>query len=278
MNKLFFIILICLILLTGCNSKDNEEIREEKVLTELEYFSSKFISMSNSLNDISLENYEIVSKKVSPESNSENGSSNKSSSNSDSSSGQEENKESSINVTEMKYNSVLDANQDDIDWDSMKEDIENINTSWGVVIIDLYTANIPESDIKAFEEDLNKTIIGIKEEDKSATILNVCKLYSYIPEFIKNTKEDDIKTDIEYTKYHILSAYTAASLNNWDTSEISLQNAENSFINVVKRSNNENKTRKTYMIIKDLQNAIGAKDKELFFLKYKNLMENINNI
>ena len=275
MNKLFIIILICLILLTGCNTKDNEEIREEKILTEVEYFSSKFISISNKLNNISLDNYAIISKKVSSASNSEDGSSNKSSSEADSSSGQKDNKESNINVTEMKYNSVLDKNQDDIDWNSIKKDIESINTLWGVVTIDLYNANISEVEIKAFEEDLNRTIIGIKEEDKSATISNICKLYSYIPEFIKNIKENDIRADIEYTKYYILSAYAAASLTNWDASAISLQNAEKSFINVANKSN---KGHKIYMIIKDLQDALGAKDKELFFLKYKNLMGNINDI
>ena len=40
----------------------------------------------------------------------------------------------------------------------------------------------------------------------------------------------------------------------------------------------EYKVNKTYVLIKELQNSLGYKDKKMFYIKYKNLMESINTL
>ena len=42
--------------------------------------------------------------------------------------------------------------------------------------------------------------------------------------------------------------------------------------------NKEYKVNKTYILIKELQNSISYKDKKLFYLKYRNLIESLNNL
>ena len=177
---------------------------------------------------------------------------------------------------------MLNKNNEDIDWNIIREQIENINTSWSIVMLDLYDANVPNDDIISFSNALDKTIISIKNEDKTSTLNNLCNLYSYIPKFLSATSSEKYMQNIETTKYNIFMAYSAVSQDDWNTVASHLSNAETSFLNVVNDNeyskNREFKINKTYMLIKDLQNSISNNDKQLFFLKYVNLMENMNTL
>ena len=41
---------------------------------------------------------------------------------------------------------------------------------------------------------------------------------------------------------------------------------------------NEYKVNKTYILVKELQNSLNLQDKEVFYMKYKNLLESINTL
>lgn len=180
----------------------------------------------------------------------------------------------------MEARNILTVNTEDIDWKTMKTDIEAINTAWSIVMLDLANANVPNNDIIGFSNLLDKTIISIKNEDKPATLVNLTNLYSYIPKFLNTASTEKHLQNIETTKYHIFTAYTSASQNDWNTTNTSIANAENSFLSVLNDTefskNREFKINKTYILIKDLQNSITNNDKQLFFLKYKNLIESLN--
>lgn len=62
--KKILIILGCLILLTGCNNDNSSSNNNDKITAELKYFGMKIESLLNSLNNISMDNYELVSEKV----------------------------------------------------------------------------------------------------------------------------------------------------------------------------------------------------------------------
>ena len=57
---------------------------------------------------------------------------------------------------------------------------------------------------------------------------------------------------------------------------------EKTFKNVVNdiefAKKNEYKINKTYVLIKELQNSLDLQDKEVFYMKYKNLLESINTL
>lgn len=287
------IILSCLLLLTGCSNNTTNNQRKEKVKSEIEYFSTQIAELFNNLNNISLENYELISEKVSMNtSNSEGGKSQFNSGQSTSPSSNQASNQSnedsagnesqSVSITSMASNSILKRNTEDIDWDLMRTGIENINTSWSVVMLDLYNANVSNDDIKAFGNTLDTTIISIKNEDKIATLRNLNNLYSYIPKFLTSISSEKHDQNIETTKYYIFMAYSAASQDDWTGVATNLSNAENNFLNVLNdmeySKNREFKINKTYLLIKELQNSIANKDKQLFFLKYINLMENMNTL
>ncbi len=56
------------------------------------------------------------------------------------SSGKTEDNQSSqkIDTTKMETDAVLEANQNDVDWKIIKYEIENLNQSWSVILLNLY--------------------------------------------------------------------------------------------------------------------------------------------
>lgn len=291
MKRSLLVIIICVLLLTGCNNKNENNIDKDKILTEIDYFSESIANMLNNLNNISLDNYELVSEKVSINS-SDSRDSNQSSSGSSSSQDEakesksstqvEEQETSSVTVTELRNNSVLNIDTETVNWDFMRNEIEKMNNSWNVIMIDLYNNKVSNDDVLAVGDLLNKTILSIKNEDKSGTLVNLSSLYVYMPKFLSAISAENSKQNIESTKSHIYIAYTAASVNDWDSAIASASNAENTFLNVLNNTeytkNKEHKVNMTYMLIKDLQISAASNERSLFFLKYKNLVESINQL
>ncbi len=307
MVKKILIIISCLFLLVGCSNNTEETVSKEKINSEIKYFSLKISDMLNDLNNISLQNYELISQKVSMSQSSqgksgEGGSSQASSSqSSDSSSGNSQSgdsqsgsssgggegeaaggEEQTVTITEMQNNSILGKDTENVDWSVLKKDIENINTSWSITTMDLYNAKVSNENIIAFGNAINQAIIGIKNEDKNETLTNLVKLYSFIPKFLESTSAEKSTINLENAKYHIFNAYVGASMNDWNLVNTNLTNAEEAFLNIINDTeyskNKEFKINKIYMLIKELQSSITYTDKELFFLKYINVMENMNTL
>lgn len=286
--KKILIILSCLLLLVGCknNSSDTSvNINNEKISSEIEYVSSQIEDLLNTLNNISLYNYELVSEKISIGENSNQGDSKSQPSSEENSEIGNNNTSSdnqSILVTEMKNKSVLNIENENIDWDFMKQHIENVNTSWTIIMLELYNSNVSNDDIMSFSNVLNDTIISIKKEDKETTLMNLTNLYSYIPKFLTAISSEKHILNIENTKYYVYTAYSFATIEDWDIVTSNLSNAESTFLSILNDTeyskNRKFKINKTYILIKDIQNAIQNNDKSLFFLKYKALIESLNTL
>ena len=48
--------------------------------------------------------------------------------------------------------------------------------------------------------------------------------------------------------------------------------------NINSNANNQSSINKSYILIKELQNTNQNSDKDIFYIKYKNLMQELNNI
>ena len=181
MKKIIYVLLIVLIfLLTGCSNKSNND-NQEKLISELDYFSTKIFDLSSEINNISLEEYTLIPKEIEINEESDSSSSSGSENSSNISQGGQESE--TITSTNMQDNSILNSNEE-IDWDKIKSDVEIINDNWINVSIDLKDNNVADNKITEFDKTLNKMIIAIKDENKEDTLKNVSELYSYIPAFI----------------------------------------------------------------------------------------------
>lgn len=304
-----FLLILMLTFLTGCGNKMNSEDAKTKAVQELDYLDTQIISISNKLNNIILDNYTITSEEVTLEesgsesSNSSGGSSGGESSGSSSGSGsssqggesggeQEEpsskqesassEQKNNITITKMESETVLDSDENDIDWSSIKNEIDILNEAWGVIILDLSNLNVENNNILDFSSTLNDSILSIKDENKIDTLNNISKLYSFIPKFEKDISSENGMQNVKQAKSYVINAYALVEQENWSEIESNISECEQTFKNVTNNmeyiKDKEYKINRTYVLIKELQNSLTYKDKKLFYVKYKNLMESINTI
>lgn len=188
-NKIIFPVLVILsifiITLSGCSDNADNEDMKSKVSRELDYLDTQIISILNDLNNISLQNYTVTPEEItlgedgSSGGSSSGGSSSQSGGSSEGSAQGAEQKQSnsqsqSANTTQeskttimkMEPENVLSSDENDIDWNSIKNNIQTINESWGVVILDLSNMNVDNNDILNFSSTLDDCIVSIKDEKK----------------------------------------------------------------------------------------------------------------
>ena len=295
----FFILILTLVFsLTGCGNQTTNEDTKTKVSQEIEYLDSQIVSLVNKLNNISMQNYAISSEEVNLGEENSSGisssqSGNEASGGSGSSGGEqkqsssqsrsgEESGKSNITTTQMEPKTVLDSDENEIDWKAIKSQIETINEAWGVVILDLSSLNVDNNDILGFSSTLDTCILSIKDENKSETLTNIANLYSYIPRFEKNISANQSIQNIKQVKSNIINAYSLLEQADWTGIETNMSECENTFKNLSNDieyiQDKEYKVNRTYVLIKELQNSLQYKDKKLILVKYKNLMESVNTL
>ena len=132
----------------------------------------------------------------------------------------------------MEPKTVLDSDENEIDWKAIKSQIETINEAWGVVILDLSSLNVDNNDILGFSSTLDTCILSIKDENKSETLTNIANLYSYIPRFEKNISANQSIQNIKQVKSNIINAYSLLEQADWTGIETNMSECENTFKNL----------------------------------------------
>lgn len=299
-------------------SKDNGQNQKDKAFAEIKFVETKIASLFNSMNNIESRNYSVVTSELSKET-TEKSSSNNNSSTSDSkggssggggsssggdssqggegsssggdasSSGGEASDSSSKGSEdeqnkkkfELKSKGVL-TNTDDINWDSIKNEIETLYTSLPSITLDLYQLNVNQTDVLGFNTEYDKLAGVAKDEKKEETLMELTKIYEYLPKFLRSSGQDELYTTLIETKYNIFKAYSKLDGDNWQDISNDVKSAIDSYSNLLTNTNIEARKQynisKGYIMLNELQNAVNFQDVSVFLIKYKNLLEEINNI
>ncbi|MBQ3415672.1 MAG: hypothetical protein IJH39_10125 [Clostridia bacterium] len=302
-NKKYVIILITTISIIAISfsvyafftseKDENNSIEKNKALSEIQYLESKFLNIFNSLNNIQYENYRIYSNKISEKNNKE--SQSNSSSNEESSSQENNKDESSIENTQesspqdndnlYKYNLELEGvltNKQNINWDYIKNEIELIYESLPTITLDLYKINLNKKDILEFNSQFDLLAEEVNNENKENALSQLSELYMYLPKFLENTNTDNCYKKIIKTKAFILQAYSILDSGDWNKISSIIDNAINIFNDLI-GTEDKNKTKqysinKCFIMLNELKNSTNQKNKEIFLIKYRNLLEEISNI
>lgn len=309
-GKIFFSILITFIIIIGIGfyfviskQKDKDDIND-KVLSELDYVEETFLNFFNEMNNIEYENYKLSIQNVNNDEVNKEGQSNTSSEGSNLKSENSEEKDQSSSSTQNtdgeaksgttstdstksdneKY--VLESTgvltkSDNIDWQKIKIQIENLYVSLPTITLDLYKVYEHKEDILNFNTEIDNLVGIIKKESKEETLSQLLKIYEYMPKFISKITDDENRK-IEYnTKYQVLKAYSKIDTGDWNLINSDLDTAIQSFSDVITKINNENiqyKYNKIYVMLQEIKKASEKQDIEIFLIKYKNLVEDLNNL
>ena len=278
--------------ISGKNDNNIEE--KEKVLSEVQYLESKFLNLFNSLNNIQYENYRIYSNKISSKNNQDNQSSSASDEKSSTQQENDKNESSEENTQESspqnndnlyKYNLELEGvltNKQNINWDYIKNEIELIYTSLPTITLDLYQINLNKNDILEFNRQFDLLTEEANNENKENTLSQLSKLYMYLPRFLENTNTDNSFKKIIKTKAFILQAYSILDSEDWNKIGSIIDNAISIFNDLLgteeKNKPKQYSINKCFVMLNELKNSTNQKNKEIFLIKYRNLLEEISNI
>lgn len=282
---IFLILILSIFILVGCSDgkKNEEQILKEKVIQELEYLDAKIINMLNRLNNINFENYTVISEKISIGENQDVSAKNAEEEDSESAASSDDKTEGSndiINVTKMEPDTILATDSSNIDWTTLKNEIELLNSSWSVIILDLYSLKLNSDEILLFSATLDKCILSIKDENSRDSLSNLSELYGFIPIYLAGLNEEQSRMNIKQTKAYIIKSYALVEQDNWVEIMKNIQEADSVFKRVITDveyvKTREYKINQAYVLLKELQQSINSKDSKLFYIKYKNVMESLN--
>lgn len=293
------IIVISSVIYVNAN-KNPEEDQKQKISSEMEFLESKLLDLANMMNNIQTSKYSVTVKDVpgqtqeseggntsssqnqSSESNNQGqseGNNNSQSSNSQSSTEQSDSGENK--KYELELNGVLNENQQ-IDWENVKGEVEELYISIPTITLDLYEMNINKDEILNFNKEYDNLIKVVKNENKEEVLGVLNTLYSYMPKFIQNTTDNNVNKAIVETKSYIVSAYSKLDAEKWDGINDDIKKAIDVYSKLLTDTNIDNEKQyslnKSYVILNEIQNAVNIKDKSVFLIKYKNLLEELENV
>lgn len=298
-----------LFFLYGCKNKreDKQQELKKKVDAELLYIENELVSMANELNNISYLNYKVATNKTesstsgekdkqnskgkesggqnseSQSSNGQGGQGGENSKENSSSEGQSESSKKSKSEDENKVYSMISNNllerDTNIEWSELKEKTEKLYTTLPLIYSELKELGVPEEDIEKFSNIIDNMAVAVINEQKDELMDNIVNSYSYIPQFAKKC-EEDMNEKIIYLKYLLLVCYKDVNKNEWDSLENDINNLKISYSNLKQSKeldkNKEVNLKKGESIIDEMRNCVNVKNQEVFFIKYKNLMQELN--
>lgn len=286
------------------NNNTKESSINKKINNELDYLGTTTLSMINSLNNLNLEDVVKV-RRTSTNSgdnsqnnaNSSSGDEGKNNSNTSDSQQQEDSSsnsktdETSSTGTDMKNtksfsledNSILLRDNTNVDWSALESEAENLFTAWSTIILDLNSLSISNEDILAYNSNLDSLLKALKDNDKANSAISLANLYSLNSKYINESSKNDESKKLAYIKSNVISAYSLVTAEKWERVNQLLDQAEKGLLDVINTSGNteerkQTKINKSYVMLKELIKTSNEKNAEIFYLKYINLIKELNNI
>lgn len=296
-SYIILVIVLVVLALTVYTSatQNNEQDEKEKVTSEIRYLDTKFVDLLNNMNNIETRNYQIYTTKIEESRSAENSgggssggnstSDSNTSSSSDSTSTQDNSDQAQTEETnknyEMQAAGILTTNRD-IDWTSCKNESELIYTSISTITLDLYRLNVSQEDILNFNKDLDTLTVSLEEENKQLALDNLVKIYEYIPKFAQTVVDDTLYKTVLETKLNVFRGYAKLDSGDWTGISTNIVDAINAYATLLTNTeidaNKQTSVNKGYVMLNELKNAVDTQNTSVFLIKYKNLLEEINNL
>ncbi|MCI8620716.1 MAG: hypothetical protein HFJ50_02630 [Clostridia bacterium] len=101
--------------------------------------------------------------------------------------------------------------------------------------------------------------------------------------FVNESEVDKFKKDIVSMKANIINSYAYVDMENWEKVQEEIGGAEKKIAQMMSEVSKEGDKRnfnvnKVYILVEELKNSLVHKDKVIFYIKYKNLIEEINTL
>lgn len=194
-----------------------------------------------------------------------------------------------VQITD-EQNSITNMNQNDIstltnldkktDWNAFKKDVENMYQTWNTVIIDLNGLGLKQENLLKFTTYLGNITNAMQNKNKKSAMYNLADLYSLIDGYTKEYSNDNKRIILTDVKSDILYSYALIEDQNWKEMKKYIQKSQTTYselMNSTMQSElNPINVNKAYILINELSKSIDSKNKDVFYINYKNLMNELD--
>ena len=280
--------IICIIiLLSGCKKSEEKPNIDDKISAEIQYLDkeiSGFIDIATGKNEknydvqkekaktgVSNKNTEDSNSKGNSEESSEEGSQEDSNQNSKSSNQQNQSDENEVTIMSMKYNSSNKI--EDSQWDELKNSIEKLYTSWTTIENDLNLKdNIQKDNITNLNKNFDNLLLYAINKDEKNFIKESIESYANITKIADQVEYEKNKLYKLQSKNKIFEAYYNVQENDWISAKNNI-NLANSYLEKI-----GNLKKRVKVSLKNLSNSVDQNDETVFYIKYEDLINEINYI
>lgn len=281
-------VIICIIiLLSGCKKSEEKPNIDDKISAEIQYLDkeiSGFIDIATGKNEknydvqkekaktgVSNKNTEDSNSKGNSEEGSEQGSQEDFNQNSKSSNQQNQSDEDEVTIMSMKYNSSNKI--EDSQWDELKNSIEKLYTSWTTIENDLNLKdNIQKDNITNLNKNFDNLLLYAINKDEKNFIKESIESYANITNIADQVEYEKNKLYKLQSKNKIFEAYYNVQENDWISAKNNI-NLANSYLEKIGNLKNRVK-----VSLKNLSNSVDQNDETVFYIKYEDLINEINYI
>ena len=247
------------------NEGNSVDTLKSKCISELDYLNTEILEIMNGLNNISYENFQITNKEVEVSEEESNTIS-----------------ENSIDSSVVEFQNIITEDKDKVDWQSIRGRVENMYTSWTTILIDLTTLNANKDNLLKYNQLMDTMIKNLEAKKKEECLKNGADLYSLLVTYIQDISGDSNLISLYKVKSNILYAYSRVDAQDWDSVNNYIQTAINEFGNImnnqVNNINNIDSINKAYVLINELKEDAVNKTGSIFYINYKNLMQELENM
>lgn len=169
-----------------------------------------------------------------------------------------------------------------VDWQPVKIEVENLYLSIPTIILDLYQITDNHEEVLAFSSEFDNLTQAVKQEEKQKTLNQLTKVYEYIPKLASYCSDDETDKVVLKTKESIFKAYSQLDQGDWHAIDQEVKAGTQEFsrllTSVTVDEQNQFNINKGYIMLNELQKAVEKQDVEIFLIKYKNLLEDLNSL
>ena len=170
----------------------------------------------------------------------------------------------------------------DIDWQTVKNDVEKMYLSIPTITLDLYQTTINDQNILNFNTEFDNLTKIVQKENKVETLRQLCKIYEIYVKFLEENNSSEQEKVVAKTKLDIFKAYSSLDDNNWEEISNYMKSASEEFSKLMTsldmKEQKQYSINKSYIMINELYKATNIKDPKIFLIKYKNTLEELKNI